>query len=416
MKKIFYILTATIVIMANIPALTAAEKSIIYVKNFTIDTASGLKENDPVKNEVKNIIQDEFEKDGRFSVTADQDISAMLQQEAKSQSFGKCSSESCIQELMEKIKAQVIVFGRIRKGDDGYTYITARYMDSTSGIPKVTKIRTIKYKHSDDVEKGSKALARYLITGKDDKVIAFMDEVYNREEDESKSKNIEEEKQLAKKKEAEYNAKVEKAAKERKNALMSRSPRLRAGYGFFMSTGNKDVDDVFKEQSGYFLDIMFARGPINERFNRDCYFRFIYKKYGMNDDSIKSKPVLGKDAINDSTGKFYGMDFGFRLKINRYFMLTAFDPYALAGIRTGWYTEKAKDKYDNSDLKVTLGGYGGYVGGGMEFAFFENLGFFGEYNRGIFKIGKDKTNIEGNQFYGGVTLRTEIEERSSSRY
>lgn len=416
MKKIFYMLIATIVITANISALSAADKSIIYVKNFTIDTSSGLKENASIKNEIKNIIQDEFEKDGRFSVTADQDISAMLQQEEKSQSLGKCTSESCIQELMERIKAQIIVFGRIRKGDDGFIYITARYMDSTAGVPKVTKIRTIKYKYEEQIEKGAKALAKYLITGKDKDVIAYMEDVYNREEDDSKSKNIEEEKNLAIKKENEYKARVEKAAKERKEALMGRSPRFRFGYGFAMSTADSDMNDVFKEQSGYFLDIIFGRAAINERFNSDWYFRFVYKTFEMNDDSIKTNPTIGKDVINDSSAKFYGMDLGFRLKINRYFMLTAWDPYFLVGMRTGWYNEKAKDKYDDSELKVTLGGYGGYIGGGMEFAFFENLGFFGEWNRGIFKLGKDKINIEGNQFYGGVTLRTELERSSRYRY
>jgi len=409
MKKIWYLLLITTWIIINLPATYAADKkgkTIIYVKNFTID--GGLNANDPIKNQVKELIQEEFEKNGNFFITADADITALMNQEEKAQSLGKCSSEGCIQELMEKINAQIIVFGRIRK-IDGFTYITARYMDSTSGVPRVSKIRTIKYRYNDFLEKGVRALAEYLITGDDDEVTDFMDEVYTREERDISKKNSVKEEGLENQKELEYKKKVELAAKEREKGLVSRSPGLRFGYGFYMSAADEDVNDSFTEQYGYFVDLVFGdRLIFDDHLRNDWFFRFAYKTYRMNDASIKSDGVIGKDVINKSEANLYAVDLGFKIKASKYFMITAFNPYILAAFRTGYYQEKATDKYDGSELKVGLFGYGGYVGAGIEFAFFENLGFFAEYNTGVFNLGDSKINFEGQQVYGGVTLRSQF--------
>ena len=408
MKRILHLLIITTVILINISASAAdkKDKTIIYVKNFTVD--EGLNASDPIKSHVKELIQEEFEKDGRFFITADEDISAIIKQEEKAQSFGKCTSESCIQELMEKINAQIIIFGRIRKVD-GFFYITARYMDQTSGVPRVSKIRTIKYKYPDDIEKGVRALAVYLITGDDDDVVDFMDEVYSKEEKEIHKKNSAKEEGLANQKKADFKSKVEKAAKERETGLTSRSPVLRFAYGFYMSTENKEINDTFTDQSGYFADWIFGRGSIMDgHLNNDFFMRFVYKTYKMNDASLSKHKTSEDEVMNKSNAKLYAWDFGFRIKASKYFMITAFDPYILAAFRTAYYMEKADDIYSDKTLENSLFGYGGYVGAGLEFAFFENLGFFAEYNRGIVKLGEDKINFEGHQLFGGITLRTQF--------
>jgi len=408
MKKVWYSLLIISLILGNAAVLYASDKSgktIIYVKNFLIE--DGLKANDPIKSQVKELIQEEFEKDGRYVITADEDISAIVKQEEKAQSYGKCSSESCIQDLMEKINAQIVIYGRIRKAD-GFTYITVRYMDRSTGVPRVSKIRTIKYHYGEFLEKGVRALSNYLITGDDDKVAAFMDEVYTREENDLHGKNREEERKLANLKKDDFKKKVEQAAKEREKGLTSRFPVLRFGYGFYMSAANKDINDSFTEQNGFLMDWVFGRDSIMDgRLNRDFFMRFGWKTYETSDSSVKNNGIAGKDVINSSNANLYTWDFGFRVKARKYIMMTAFDPYVLASFRSGYYREKAKDKAAGRDLQLSLIGYGGYVGGGLEFAFFENLGFFAEYNRGIFKLGDKKMNFEGNQIYGGVTLRTQ---------
>lgn len=411
MNKIRSFMIITAGILAGTVSLYGADKNktIVYVKDFIIE--EGLKINDPIKTRVKEIIQEEFEKNGKYTITADEDISAIMQQQEKAQSFGKCSSDSCVQKLMEKINANIIIFGRIRKIDN-FIYITVRYMDRSTGAPRVSKIRTIKYRHDEFFEKGVKALAEYLLTDDDDEVKDFMDEVYTREEESIQKQNASEANALRKRKQELYRKKVEQAAEDRKKGIVSRSPVFRFGYGFYMSAADKEMNDAFPEQSGFIFDLLFARnsliGSVNDPFKYDFFLRFSYRTYEMNDSSIKTGGTPGQDVVNDSDASFYGLDLGFRIKTMKYFMLTAFEPYFLAAFRSGIYKEKAKDKYDGSELEITLIGYGGYIGGGIEFAFFENMGFFCEYNRGILKLGDGKINIDGDQVYGGITYRTDF--------
>lgn len=413
MKKVWYLLL-TAVIFTNISVLSASEKKnnkiIIYIKDFSAD--EGIKINDPLRSRIKELIQEEYQKDGKFFITDDDDVSVSIQQEGKAQAFGKCSTDACIQKLMEKSNAQVIIYGRVRRVDN-FTYITARYMDRTSGVPRVSKIRTIKYRYNDFFEKGVKSLAEYLRTDDDEAVTDFMDEIYTREEKDLRDKNSAKQNELENRNSAAFKEKVEKAAIERKKALTTRSPMFRFGYGFYMSTSDEKINDVFQEQSGYFLDWIFGRNSnfasLGDSFRYDFFFRGALKTYRMNDASINSDGTAGVDIINKSSGNLYACDFGFRIKTIKYLMMTSFEPYFLGALRCGIYNEKAKDKYDkDTELEVNCGVFGGYTGAGIEFAFFENLGFFTEYNVGITSVGKKNINFEGHQVYGGVTLRTEF--------
>jgi hypothetical protein len=136
-----------------------SRSKMVYVRDFNIE--EGYSANDQIKYRVREIIQESFQRDNRYEITADDDIAVVIEQEEKAMSIAKCTSDACIRKLMEKINAEVVVFGRVRKIND-YTYITARYMDRSSGVPRVSKIRTIKYKQDDYFEKGVRALGSIL--------------------------------------------------------------------------------------------------------------------------------------------------------------------------------------------------------------------------------------------------------------
>ncbi len=382
-----------------------SRSKMVYVRDFNIE--EGYAANDQIKYRVREIIQEVFQRDNRYEITADDDIAVVIEQEEKAMSIAKCTSDACIRKLMEKINAEVVVFGRVRKIND-YTYITARYMDRSSGVPRVSKIRTIKYRHDDYLEKGVRALGEYLVTGDDDSIDDFMDSVYNREEEERYRERRDEERKRVSDNENRYREMVVRAAEERRMQIVSRSPQLRFGYAFYHSIADEKVDQYFTEQSGFFLDwIIRITDDVNEPFKWDYFTRFFYKRFQMNDASLDPNGLVGKDVVSPSEASMYGFDMGFRFKTGRYFMMTAFDLYVLGAARYQHYTEKAPDTFDKSnEIEVSFHSLGLYAGAGVEMAFFQNVGIFVEYNIGYTPVGDSEINVEGHQVYGGVTLRT----------
>ncbi|MBP7584393.1 MAG: hypothetical protein KBA61_10190 [Spirochaetes bacterium] len=381
-------------------------KKMVYVRSFELE--EGFSAADPIKDRVKEIIQEVFQVDNRYQITTDEDIAVFMEKESKMMSLGKCSSDACVRKLMEKINAEVLIYGRVRKINE-FTYITARLMDKSSGMPKVRKIRTIKYHYEDFFEKGARSLGKYLLSGNDSEVRRFMDDVYEREEHDQYEIRRNQKRGKQDQVESDYRRMVENAARERKEMILSRSSQFRFGLGIYNSILDEELNRYFPDQNAYFLDwiIRLDNGPsVQQKY--DAFVRGMYRRFRMNDTSIDSGGVIGKDVITESKADMFGLDIGGRVRFQQYFMMTAFDFYLLGGLRYQYYYESAEDTLsEGDDIHVSFHSLGVYTGAGIEIAFFDYVGLFLEYNIGYTPVGTKPVNVEGNQFYAGATYRSQ---------
>ncbi|MDH7552871.1 MAG: hypothetical protein QHH74_04375 [Spirochaetota bacterium] len=377
----------------------------IYVREFEIENMS---KSNYLQKRIKEIMEETFQKDANYSIITDDDIGVFFDHESLKMTLGECSSDACIRKIMEKTNAEIIIYGRIWRTNE-YIYITARLMDRADGIPKVTKIKTIKYQYDNFFEEGVNALAYYLLTGKDGQVKEFMDKVYKKEEEvKYQEKMLKKEKEYEKIEE-DFLLRTEKAAEQRKKELTSRYSGIRIGWSLFHSTMDDEMNKYFTVQHAFLYDWIISDEDmkLSDKDYYDGYLRGFFKKFTMSDSSVNPTGKIGDDVIYKSTALLFGLDIGLRIRHRMYFLMTVFDIYFPFGVRFQIYDESAKDKrFDNDEINVTFYSCGVYGGCGLEIAFFKSIGLFMEYNIGYTPVGTNKINVDGHQVYLGVTYRS----------
>ncbi|TAL29402.1 MAG: hypothetical protein EPN93_21555 [Spirochaetes bacterium] len=400
------LLFAALFFMAVLPGgAWARSEKLVYIQDFAIE--EGFPANDPVGRDIKNLLVEVFQAKTSYEITEDQTVEAALEEEQRAQGINKCSDENCIRALMERIDSELMVYGRVKKAEGSY-HITAKMLDRSSGVARLSRIRTLKFKYDDMFERAIRALGLYLVTGDNDAIDQFLEKVHDREENEAlilKSSELENKMQ---EKRLEAEKKVREAAAEWRRSMLARSPQLRVGYGAVVTTREPDFDKYYTDRSAYFVDwIIRMNSSIEAVPKYDMYYRLFYKSMRMSDSAVQGGTMF-EDPVTRGKADIYGIDWGLRIRWSGYFMMTSFDFYVLGAVRGQYYREQAPDPLNNKEtLKVEFYSFGGYGGAGIEIAFFRNLGFFVEFNTGYTPVGDSKANLEGNQLYCGVTLRSD---------
>ncbi len=378
---------------------------LVYIQDFVME--EGFPATDTVGKDIKNLLVEVFQAKTSYEITEDQTVEAVLEEEQRAQGLNKCSDEACMRALMERIDSELMVYGRVKKVD-GKFHITAKMLDRSTGVARLSRIRTLKFKYEDMFERAIRALGLYLVSGDNDAVEKFNEKVNDREENEELILKTSEIENKMQEKRLQAEKKVREAAEEWKTSMLSRSPQLRVGYGALVTTKEPEFDKYYKDRSAYFVDLIVRMNTRVEAVPKyDMYYRLFYKGMRMSDSSVEGG-IMFEDPVTKGKADMYGADWGLRVRWGTYFMMTSFDFYVLGAVRGQYYREEAPDPLDaKKTLKIELYSIGGYGGAGVEVAFFKNLGFFVEFNTGYTPVGDKKANLEGNQLYCGVTLRSD---------
>ncbi len=188
-------------------------------------------------------------------------------------------------------------------------------------------------------------------------------------------------------------------------SLNSRSPFMRFSCGIpgNVRMGNDELDRYYGSGQGFMADFfpLRARDIYGDGF--DILFRLLYRHYTMDDNEFQrfndELPDSDDYMASKSDLKMFSGDIGFRYSLGTV-ILERFDFYILASFRYQYTMENA------GSIRNSFWSYGASGGAGVEMTLFPVLGIFAEYNYGYNTIGADNKNVEGHQFYAGVTFRS----------
>ncbi|MCP4135586.1 MAG: hypothetical protein GY754_31750 [bacterium] len=422
-KKIFYSsLFILAVLVLTLPSALFAEKKLLYVNPFLIET--GINQNDPIGDTIANHMVSVFASESSYDITTQDSHRAQVAKMEIKQTFG----EEWAKQLMKKMNAHALVFGRVKKTGNNLL-ITAKILKRYGKSMRLHRIKTIKIrsrypvedKHTaNDIKRASRALAVYLLDGDDDDIEDFLDDMYERVEDRLEAKEKKEIRGKINEEDRRFDKEIREYAMEKESEILRYNSLLRFGYGGFswgVKLFNTDLGNYYPQGMGVFVDLILT--PKNSasrikgtstRARHDFYVRVFYKQFVMSSSvEIKSLEAAGSDDIvSKGTINMYGADLGYRNKfLQFYFLMTSFEVYMSAAVRYQYYDESAANPLGGDDFRAVFHSIGGYVGLGLELAFFENIGLFGEYNIGFTPVGESWTNTEGHQVYFGITYRAE---------
>lgn len=320
---------------------------------------------------------------GKFFIVTQAALEQGLAQQEKQQVFG-CEGDKCMKALMQSSKVDYIVYGKLVLRE-GYNYITIKKLDKTAGAVKLSNIKTVRFKDKKYMDEAVNVLTEYSISGKEGDVQDFQDRM-NRDEKLTEKRRLEGElDQSEEKKEKEFKNMVEQYKVNRKRSIADKKTYMRTGYSSWgMRTKDDEFNSYYYRGKQYMFDFMIPLNP--QPF--DIYYRFTYKTFKMKDVDVPAYTDPFYETIVAGDQSFIIYDVGFRYRMGMYFLMTQFDLFMLGGFRLNFE-----------------GDYGYIFGVGAEIAFFENVGFFGEFNYGSLEVGENNVDIEDNQMIFGLTFR-----------
>ena len=386
----------------SIPA--QARTHSIYVNPFTI--SGGIPASDPVDREIKEFFIEVIADNDKFDILEDEAKMMARSQTDIAYNFGNCTDDGCMKALIEGMDIDYIVYGYVKR-INGIYYITVKMLSNEDEAARIVRIKTVRFAKRDCLEKASRVLAGYVITGDPDDADEFLEDMFDAEERErelSKASSIE-------KTDREYSQSTENWIRNvedrRRNTMMSYYSTMRFGYGGLgLVRGLGDVYKYYRSGTMYTLDFI-KPGIWGDSYRTgargwDLYFRFLYKHFLMPESSVPpvEEAELNRDPVSPGELKIWGGDIGLRYRWSIYFLNNHFDLYCAGALRNLYISEKADDVFSGGTLENKGYDIGVYTGAGIEVGMFLNIGFFAEYNIGI-----SACNSDGHQVIFGVCWR-----------
>jgi len=383
--------------------LNAAARKTIYLKPFAV--VQGLPAADPSGTLIKDYISEEIIAAGAYTITSDDEVRQVIESEELKMSLDACYDDSCIKKLMESIKTDYIIYGNVSFLEDKF-YITAKILDRTSGAIVLARVKTLKFRMRDNMERASKALGEFLVGGKDEKVKEFESWIAQHEAD----------------REAPGRTRPEVTG--RKDNIITRGALFRLGYGF-STIRDKEVSELYDSPMiNLVFDTFLWRGRNRDGNGLDFFIRGTMHMTNWNHDKIAVYKELNPDIPADATAPnddsstlgLLGIGPGIRYIKGAYFWGIQCQLYLLAayqytvlisGSEVNYTTnvgtmERTKNDIDTSSPV-------GFVGAaGLEVSFSPFVGAFVEIAYGYNQInawGKTR-NLDGRSMFVGFTLRS----------
>lgn len=385
-------------VLCAAPPLFAAARKTIYLKPFAI--VQGLPAGDQAGMIIKDYISEEIIATGQYSITSDDEVRQVIQNEELKMSLDACYDDACIKKLMESIRTDYIIYGNVSYVD-GKFYVTAKILDRTSGAVVLRRVKTLRFMKRDYIERASKALGTYLISGKEDAVRDFEDYVKEREAGRDEPKRL----------------------IGRKSNVVGRAPLLRLGYGF-SGLEDSDYNSIYNQQIvSILLDLFVWRGRDTAGNGFDFYLRTSLRAYKMSSgklDKLKSlEPAIpaGATLASDMENlEIWGLGAGVRYVRGVYLYgvlwqgyLSVTYQYSLLLDGTDVLVKTSPTEEEEIPMDVANNSPFGIVGAaGVEIGFSPYVGLFAEFDYGYIPLdawGKTR-NIGGFAFMFGLTLRT----------
>ncbi len=375
MKKVvncFALVSFLAVIAATGSHALAAARKTIYIKPFAI--VQGLPAKDTAGDLVKDYISEEIIATGSYSITSDDEVKQVIEQEALKMSLDACYDDACIKKLMESIKTDYIIYGNISLVDGKY-FITAKILDRTSGRVVLARVKTIKFKKRDYMERGSKALGEFLITGSQDSLRDFQDYLDERDTEKDEPSRL----------------------VGWKSNVVGRAPLLRIGSGY-SRPGDNDISDIYKDQ---YLNLLFDLFLWRERDARGNGFDFFVRGIARAYESDMPNPT--DYFMSPSEMGYVGLGGGARYIRGLYRFGILWQAYVSAAYQYIWV--RNDETYSISDSPFGIWG-----GLGIEIGFSPYFGVFGEADYGYNPVRINELdgprNLVGKSFLFGASFRT----------
>jgi hypothetical protein len=140
----------------------AVEKS-IYIRPFVV--TKGLPKGDTLGERVKDYISEVIVAKGGYSITSDEEVKQVIQQEEIRMSIDKCDDDACIKKLMESLRTDYIIYGTVSFEDERY-HVTAKMLDRSTGTVKLSRVKSLQFKDKNKMKMAATDLANYLTDGK----------------------------------------------------------------------------------------------------------------------------------------------------------------------------------------------------------------------------------------------------------
>lgn len=383
MKKSTLLIITFLILFASHEVFAAQR---ILVKSFTM---VNIPANEPYGASISKQIENTFFDAGGYDPLTYEDVIASAALDAQRQSFG-CNDDRCMKALLSAAKIDLIIYGSVKRTNN-YMQITAKMLDKSNGTVELARIKTVKIRDLAYIDEASKVIAQYLLDGKEKKVTKFQDKMYVHEiVSERNATDIVLEKESGDS-EDEFEKSVENYKEQRRGEIAGKTDILRFGFSKWgMTARDEGFNRAFERGTLFMTDLMipFNAGQLS---GTDMYFRYTYKSFPRRTIIQSGDDTISSDVMTlynkDTNATYHLFDIGFRYRLGAYFLMTKFDLYALAAIRFG------------GGSNIGIGGFGG------EMAFFQSMGVFIEYNRGIFEFGSPDINIEGNQIIAGISFK-----------
>ena len=378
------ILISLIITAMSLFVWAAGEKR-IFINGFTAD---GIGESR--KNTTERVFKEEFINNG-FRIADEASIKAGLKMESLKMGVGS-NDENTLKKIMASSDVDYIVYGYVRAKQD-YIFITAKMLDKSNNEIKLGRVKTIRMKKElaeRFYEEGCRVLAVYLISDESGKVQKFQDKMISEErlyEKTIKQGILAGEESIANE---EFRRKVEEYKQERYDKITGNHSWFRGGYNLReLTTGNVEFDTHFKPGRQFFFEWdvpVYDESMVGIDLLARYTCRYFSKRKNVSNTLTDEK--LARDFDERKRTVFDSVDFGLRVRLGVYFLMTKFDIYGIAA------------------LGINEGAFNAMYGGGFEVAFFPHVGFFIEYNRGTTSVTDLDLDIANNsQVLVGSTFR-----------
>lgn len=191
------------------------------------------------------------------------------------------------------------------------------------------------------------------------------------------------------------------------NSLVRNSSLFRIGYGGWgtIIMQDSDLNSTYKDGQMVMADIFFYRYRTSRRFvsGLDLYTRYTFRSFSAEKDiESESGDIYKNGKINTIS-----VDVGARYITGTIFLYELWQVYLLASPR--WVSFKEEAENDDGEYVGKSYYAVGFVGGiGFEVTILPYMGLFAEYNNGYTPVGDSDANVEGHQFFFGITIRTPL--------
>jgi hypothetical protein len=393
-------LVLTLFVAVSALPLHAAARKTIYLKPFAV--VQGLPAADPSGTLIKDYISEEIISAGTYTIVSDDEVRQVIASEELKMSLDACYDDSCIKKLMESIKTDYIIYGNVSFLDEKF-YITAKILDRTSGTIVLARVKTIKFRKRDNMERGSKALGDFLVEGRDERVKEFESWIVSHETDREQS--------------------TREVITGRKDNILTRAALFRIGYGFSTISDSQAGTLYDSPMFNAVFDTFLWRDRNRDGNGFDIFMRATMHATNWNHDKIAQYKELNPDipatatAPDDtsSTLGFLGMGPGIRFIKGTCFLGVQLQVYVLAAYQYTIRVSGSEMEYkmgdelrgvpNDIDRATPIGCVGA---AGLELSFSPYVGAFAElaYGYNQFKAWGKTRNLDGRSVFMGLTLRS----------